>query len=1319
MAVFTFLSNAGFSQEQPPLFNHQQWYKIEDGLPQGFITGIVQDKQGFIWAGTQDGVVRFDGKNFRTFRHDPADSTSLSGNSAGRFTIDENGKILVLSIERGTMDELDPETGYCKHLGDFFKKAGFYNSAYIQKGIDGKWMYFNNGQTGWIDPAQAKRIPFAPPGGLAQDESFFGMPLKWKDGQWLLPSSRALYFLDDHFKVTRKDVFPQILSNPPIPDGNGLSDFVAMPGNRLALMTASTLYTWDIKNRQLISLTLPEAGGREYRCKLQVGHDGLLYMVRFDKVYRLEANNQFTLIWKNTLQPGRQITSMLIDRSGVLWLGLDAAGLVKVTLQSMPFSTAGAADPFHKNVLRMLAGPGAQLGSAINDPLGAYMFRWAPDQQGGYFLGYPNKANSTSSLFHFINGKMMELHLPPAEENACRISGLCCTPAGETWAYDENFSRILHWGKDETMGTILDLPRDSFPATRVWSWGGDLMAAGGSLWLTTNGSGLYQLKDGKVVRWIRPESKPAGLPANLSDICPDPADSNFFWVGSLGSGMFRINRLSYSVQNITMKEGLPNNTVYSIVPDKMGNLWVSTNNGIARFDPRTGIVHSFEKNDGLPGNEYNRAHNFRFPDGRIAFGGTEGTVVFDPADFKLPANMVNTNLQLTAISVNGKEQVLGASGSLLDTALSRKSILRLPYNRNFVSIEFVSLLFNDPQKIRYRYRLLGVEEEWNEAGHTNVARYTQLRPGTYTFQVNATGFDGRYTADIKELKIVVSSPFWASWWAWISYALIAIGGGWLWFRYYQKRRAEKARQIAEHQEAERLRQLDAMKEQFFSNITHELRTPITLITAPLEQLSRKPGLDSDVQQLVATAQNNSDRMLRLINQILDINKMDAGYLKLQETIGEPALFFAACVEKFRARATEKSIRLNSDFSAIAGTYLFDHEKWETILFNLLSNALKFTPAGGSVTMTVSADETSSENLVMMELSDTGIGIAGSELAHVFDRYYQAGSQARRYDGTGIGLALVKELVQLMGGTIAVDSEPGKGTSFILSIPMKKAGDKPHTELSPIPNLPGPEKDLLSLGQEPLQNEPTVSDKIVLIVEDNDELRSYITSTLAPSYKVINAANGAEGREKMLAEMPDLVISDMMMPVMDGVEFCRLCKADGRTAHIPFVLLTSRASQDAKLEGLGSGADDYLTKPFNITELQLRLANLLDQQQRLRQYWEQQLNLQTPAIPAAADPFVQDLYHFIDERLDDSALDVEAMARQMGLSLSSLNRKLKALTGTSPNDLVRTYRLKKAAGLLTAGHDISEVAYMTGFTSPSYFTRRFKEFFGKTPSSYLS
>ncbi|MES2778149.1 MAG: ATP-binding protein [Bacteroidota bacterium] len=1323
LPVLILLQLTAISQQQQPLFNHQQWYRTDDGLPQGFITGIVQDRQGFIWAGTLDGVVRFDGKTFKTFRNDPADSTSLSSSRTGRFTMDENGKILVLSFERGTMDELDPETGRARRLGNFFSKTGFYNSTYIQRGPGARWTYFYGGLTGQVDTTRFQKIPFIPPGGLRKGEVFLDIPLKAKEGEWLLPSNEALYFLDKDFKVTHSDTFPHLFPNQPaLGATRGNSCFVTLHGSRMVITTSSMLYLWDIRLRQLTALKMPDSVSQEFRSELAVGHDGLLYMVRFDKVYRMETDNQFTLVWQNTLQPGRRITSMLIDRSGVLWLGLNAAGIVKVTLESVPFSSSGSKAPFHKEVLSLLGVPAKDLVAIGDDKFGAYMFRYTPDSEGGYFFNYRFQIGNGTHLYHFANGNMTELPLPiPAgRPNILTLSGLHCDANGGLYAYDETYSRLLHWAKNSQTPAIQELPKDSFPVTRVWGWGSDMVAVAGSLWLSTNGSGLYQIKDGKVLQWLRPESKGTQLPAGLSDLCIDPLDSNFIWVGSLGSGMFRLNRLNGSIQNITMQQGLPNNTVYGIVPDKMGNLWVSTNKGIARYDPRTGTVHGFEKSDGLPGNEYNRSHHFYFPDGRIAFGGTEGMVVFNPADFRVPANTANTNLQLTSIEINGKEQLFGAAGSLLDTPLSRLSVMYLPYNRNFVTIEFASLLFNDPQKIRYRYRLLGVEEEWNEAGNTRMARYTQLRPGTYTFQVNATGFDGRYTTQVKELKFIVQPPFWATWWAWLFYIVLATTCCWLGFRYYQKRRAEKALQLAEHLEAERLKELDTMKEQFFSNITHELRTPITLISAPLEQLSQEGDLSNKAQQMVATAQSNSERLLRLINQILDINKIEAGHLKLQETTGEPALFFAGCVEKFAVRAVEKGVSLSSDLSAISGYYLFDREKWETIIFNLLGNALKFTPPGGNVMLQASVkQQTQTEDLLLVRVSDTGVGIAASELEQVFNRYYQAGSKSMQYHGTGIGLALVKDLVQLMRGTITAESEPGLGTTFNLSIPVQKSDGKTAVALPAIENLRGSEKDLGGVMDDAPQKELKGSEKLVLLVEDNDELRSYISNTLAANYKVITATNGREGREKMLAEMPDLVVSDMMMPVMDGVEFCRICKKDTRTAHVPFVLLTSRASQDAKLEGLGSGADDYVTKPFNISELQLRLGNLLNQQQRQRQYWEQQMNLQSPDIPAANDPFLEELYLQIEKRLDDSELGVDSLARQMGLSQSSLNRKLKVLTGTSANDLVRTYRLKKAAGFISAGHDISQAAYMTGFTSPSYFTQRFKEFFGKTPSNYLS
>ena len=530
-----------------------------------------------------------------------------------------------------------------------------------------------------------------------------------------------------------------------------------------------------------------------------------------------------------------------------------------------------------------------------------------------------------------------------------------------------------------------------------------------------------------------------------------------------------------------------------------------------------------------------------------------------------------------------------------------------------------------------------------------------------------------------------------------------------WYFRFREAQLKTAQHLAfEKREALRLREVDELKDRFFSNITHEFRTPLTLIISPLEKLEQDPSLSPTAISTVKTAQRNSKQLLRLINEFLDFSKLNEGQLKLKPAAGDLKLFTADCVQSFALAASEKNIALDFSANAVDGFFLFDAEKWHKIITNLLSNALKFTPVNGTVSVSLFSNE---EYIIHLAVKDSGPGIPADQQQKIFDRFYQVDDSAiRTYGGTGIGLSLVKELTELMQGTIELNSKPGEETCFMVCVPMQKlqateAMKPAHNTVTEKQNGNNIEKDL----------------PLLLVAEDNDELRSFLVEEMRKHYRVIEAADGSMAWEMILQELPDMVISDVMMPGMDGFDLCRLCKTDNRTGHIGFILLTSKAAHDARLKGLGTGADDYITKPFNLQELALRTANILQLQQKQRAWLQAQLLSTAPPdqLPEITDPFLVALYKEMDAKLDDAGLGVDYLCKVMAMSRSTLNRKLKSLLDISTNELIRQYRLQKGSQLICSGLDISSVAYQVGFSSPSYFSQCFKERFGITPSEYIS
>lgn len=513
--------------------------------------------------------------------------------------------------------------------------------------------------------------------------------------------------------------------------------------------------------------------------------------------------------------------------------------------------------------------------------------------------------------------------------------------------------------------------------------------------------------------------------------------------------------------------------------------------------------------------------------------------------------------------------------------------------------------------------------------------------------------------------------------------------------------------------------MEEMKSRFFSNITHELRTPLTLIISPVQkQLQENGATYSPV--LLKSVYRNSKHLLRLINQLLDISKLESGKLNVLLSRGNLVLFIEGLLDPFRSEAVAKNISLELKCNHSTNEYLFDSDKLEKIFYNLVSNAFKFTADNGSISITISSlqENNAEKHLVEIIVADTGIGISEEHLPHIFERFYQVNSSStRKYEGTGIGLSLAKELVTMMGGSIRVDSTIGKGSQFTLHLPLELADDRTDAPaVAYATKEPAADQyENFTPPQTKAENKATI-----LVADDNEQLRSFIQQTLILHYNVLTASNGKEGLTIAQQEIPEIIISDVMMPIMDGYEFCEKTKAHPVTNHIGFVLLTAKSADESRLGGLRSGTDHYLSKPFLVEELLLVISNLLKRQENLREFYSKQLqpSEKLPVINDVEDSFLRTVYNTIEKHLDNTSLDVELLASELAVTRRTLNRKLSAIADTSANEIIRNYRLKKSAELLLRGHTVSEAAYSTGFSSPSWFTQCFKELYGDTPLKYV-
>lgn len=671
----------------------------------------------------------------------------------------------------------------------------------------------------------------------------------------------------------------------------------------------------------------------------------------------------------------------------------------------------------------------------------------------------------------------------------------------------------------------------------------------------------------------------------------------------------------------------------------------------------------------------------------------------------------------------------------LDSNITYKRHIRLKHNQSFFSFEFSALDYVNPEKNQFAYMLDGVDEDWTYSGNRRFANYTDISPGDYIFRVKASNSDGYWNETGTFVRISIAPPPWRSWWAYTLYAISFIILIIAWRRYDLKRHRLKQALEIEQLEAVKLKELDSMKSRFFANISHEFRTPLTLILGPLEKLIGTTKDEQCVHDL-NMIQRNALRLQRLINQLLNLSKLEAGEMKLIAGERNIVKLVRGYAHSFESLAKQKNIKLVFSSDDERTLIYVDNDKIEKILYNLLSNAFKFTPEGGEITVSVVTHpvkpvyKEGTEGGVNIIITDTGPGIPPDKVKFIFDRFYQAENVSNGdHEGTGIGLALTQELVKLHRGDIHVNSKPGVGTSFTVTLPKGKAHLKDEEiadsfdqedlfkEITPeavfsVKNVQKTEQNIHKSPDKPQ----------LLIVEDNDDLRSYIRSYLEDDYTVFEAINGALGVELATELVPDLVISDVMMPKMDGYQLSKKLKTDERTCHVPIILLTAKAAKEDKIEGLKTGADDFLTKPFDPSELLVRVRNLIEQRQSLREYYLREIKLSPepdkPAMVSMDEHFLRRAVEEVEKNMSDEEYSVETFGKNMAMSRMQLHRKITALTGQTASEFIRNLRLLRAAKLIrnNAG-TIAEIAYDTGFTTPSYFTECFKKYFGKSPKKY--
>ncbi len=1341
---------------------HESW-TVKDGLPVNSINAIIQDRTGYIWAATFDGLVRFDGVRFTVF------------NSANSDELPSN-RIIQLSEGRDGSLWLTTEQGHVVR----FRDGRFTNIAFEARTSRGLGtllvdslgtVWFGTGEGLWR--VRGDRLHRVGRGTL--DASISALVQRADRSLWVGTDGGGLFRVTGDSQVTRVPTDPAIDADfvkQLVEDASGT---VWVGGNR---------GLWSVRDR-VVKVKSPRPLLRVTSI-VQLRATGAVFVEAASGVYRIDSDSAILVrssptgdgkrVWVDagamwivdgedvvrdgrpvfTLAEHRLVSSVLFDREGSLWLGTDAGGLHRV--KQALFTTYSVAEGVgHPNVY-----------SAYVDRSGAiWLGTWGkgasrldPVTGRATVLGTLNPA-SVNSFYEDAAGALWIATGPresgvlvcPPPQAACRaaappdlrdraVFALYGDADGRLWAgalgllfrYDGRSWRSFPPSSGAPEATVL-----AFASARD-----------GAIWMGTNGGGLARYRDGAFTRVTRAD----GLPSDLVRSLYSDADG-WLWVGTEGRGLARVDPRAWGaaststpnadrrIVRIGVTDGLFDEVIHQILEDDAGRLWMNTNRGIfwvartelnAFAEGRTARIHStaYTERDGLRNREGNggvQPAGAKGPDGRLWFPTQDGVVVVDPSTVRRE--------QLAPPLV--VEQVV-ADGRALRP--ERNSLALRPDQRD-VQIEYTALTFLEPTNVRFRYRLDPYDARWVDAGNRRTAFYTKVPPGRYTFRVEASDAAGGWHEPGTTLAVSVLPRLWETGvFRWASLAALGV----LLFAAVRVREARLRARAAllervvdertaalrdrERELADRnalLQSLDHAKTRFFTNVSHELRTPLTLTIGPLEDLRTRAGGDPQVERWLDIALRNARRLLRLVNQILDVAKLDAGAMHLAPRPLDLASFTRGIVAAFIPVAERKGIRLTVESpDALHGT--FDADAIEKILTNLLSNAIKFTPSGGTVHATLSSDGASAKLVVR----DSGLGIPPDQVAHVFERFYQVDeSTTRTQPGTGIGLSLVKELAELHGGSVTVESG-STGTTFTATIPPRAAADgttaPEAADVSDVtPLAAAVTAEVAGTAAESPEDDARGEDvPTLLVVDDSADLRGYIRDHFASRFRVLEAADGAEGLALARRHLPDVVLSDVMMPGTDGHELVRALRASAETDFLAIVLLTAQAEDEQRLAGLEHGADDYIVKPFEMRELDARVRNLMLARRRLRERFASppppplsvQVRAARPSLAPADEAYVARLRDAIQRGLADADFGVAELADALAQDRSRVFRRVKQLFGESPSDLIRRMRLEEGERLLTeTPATVADVAYAVGFNSLSYFCACFQEAYGVTPAAY--
>lgn len=1351
------LSIVVFAQSEYYNFSKLDTYT---GLSHNQVNTILKDPDGFLWFGTMSGLNRFDGYSCRIFRKNHNDSTSLLDNNILSLYELPDGKMWVVTMGGACIYNPDTEKFNANYYA-YLLKLGLPpgNIANIVKGNNGRfWFLYDNLDLYLYSTNDKSAKPFRHQDAIASEK--ITSVKETKDGKlWIVYRNG---FLQEYDIALNKIIFSSTVFQKVKKGNNDNNLFIDNDGDIWLWYYTSGVFLFhppDNSIRQFDNNSFPTRLNSDAVSQVIHDNNGLIWVgTDHGGVTLIDKRNNFkTTYLLNDLKEPKSLSQNTIitlykDDNGIVWLGTYKQGVNYLNSNITQFQyyhhqESNTKSLQYDDVNRFIEDRAGNIWIGTNGG-GLIYF----DRKNNTFKQYLHDPNNKNSL---SNNVIVSLWID--HEDILWIG----TYLGGLNRFDgKTFTHYRHNDNDSTSlanDNVWEIFEDKEQNLWIGTLGGGLVLldrktnrfkhspykgvesnpllfkyiAGilhdrkGNVWIgSSSGIAVIEKTKDTIIHYQAAANNKNSL-SNNNIICLLEDSKGRIWIGTR-EGLNLFNEQTKEFQTFTASDGLPDNMILNILEDNHQTFWISTPNGLCNVIPeqgKSGLVFSiinYDETNNLQNREFNDNAAFKTRSGELFFGGPSGFNIINPDKINKPVynpTIVFTGLQILNKNVEPGELI--NNRVILKQSLSKLSEIDLKYTQNVFSIEFASLDFTHSNRDKYAYMLEGFNSDWLYAdGSQRRATYTNLNPGHYTLKVKVLKRDGLWS-DIKTLQINILPPFWRTPIAYIIYVLVA-GALLVVIRRISLDRIHMRFEVQQQRkEAERAHALEQLKTKFFTNVSHEFRTPLSLIIAPLDRII-KQSTDADQKNQLNLVQRNAKRLLSLVNQLLDFRKMEVQEIKLHPAIGDIISFSKDISLSFMDIAEKKSIQFSFSANIERLEIYFDKDKIEKILFNLLSNAFKYTHDKGTVGVNLIYNppvNNEGDGTLAIEVKDTGIGIPAGKHEKIFERFFQTDvPESMVNQGTGIGLAITKEFVKLHNGIITVKSEPEKGSCFTVFLPAKRVYD---ASTRPITN-PEPEE----IAEPVLMEESKKSDKkkTILVVEDNEDLRFYLKDNLKGQYHIIEATNGKEGWEKTVLLNPDLIVSDIMMPLMDGVELARKVKTETITAHIPVILLTAMGSEEKQLEGLKVGVNDYITKPFTFEILASRIRNLLAQQKLLQKRFQKQIevNPHEVTITPVDEKFLKQALDVVEKNMDNPEFSVEDLSRDMHMDRSTLYRKIHSLTGKTPIEFIRSIRLKRAAQFLEkSGMSVAEVAYEVGFNNPKNFTKFFKEEFKVTPSQYVA